>query len=137
MNQEIIEAGNPTAPASAPAEAQASKIMVLAIHRGHDDQILITPIDVEHTTDDLTDMSQSDLKARKILDGVFTSKQGEMVEALTALYEIYDHRLYRNQFRTFENFCFAIYGTNRINDVLMKRVRQRAKALEANVREEA
>ena len=136
MTQEIIKAGTPTA-TSAPVEARDSKIMILAIHRGQDDQIVITPIDVEHTNDDLTELSDSEFKARKLLDSVFKASHGPMMESLAALYEIFDHRLYRNQFRTFENFCFAIYGTSRINDVLMKRVKQRSKALEAEVRGDA
>ena len=124
-----------TAPASAPAEAQDSKIMVLAIHRGQDDQIVITPIDVEHETDDLTEMSPSEFKARKLLDGVFFSKQDEMKEGLAALHGIFEHRLYRNQFRTFENFCFAMYGTHRINDVLMKKARKKVAELATELKE--
>jgi hypothetical protein len=124
-----------TAPAGASVEAQDPKIMLLAIHRGEDDQILITPIDVEHDTDDLSEMSEGEKKAKKILDRVYETKQADMKEALTALYRIYEHRLYRNQFRTFENFCFAIYGTNRIDDLLLKKARQRTKALEAELKE--
>lgn len=136
LSKQINEAGtSPTAPASAPADAQDPKLMVIAVHRGPDGNIVITPIDVEHDTDDLTPMTENELKARKLLDGVFESKKAELNEALTALYTMFEHRLYRGSFRSFENYCFAIYGTNRINDVLMKKARKRADALEADVKE--
>jgi hypothetical protein len=135
MNKPTESGTTLTAP-NAPVEAQDTKVMVLAIHRGPDDQIVITPIDVEHEDDDLTEMAEAELKARKILDGIFVAKQQEMTEALAALYEIYDHRLYRNQFATFENFCFAMYGTNRINDVLLKKARKKKAELAAELKEE-
>ena len=122
---------------SATDKAQGPKIMVLAVHRGQDDQIVITPIDVEHKTDDRAAMSNAELKAKRILDGVFLAKRGVMTEALAVLYEIFNHRLYRNQFRTFENFCFAMYGTHRINDELMKKAKKKVAELAADVKEEA
>ena len=125
-----------TAPDSAPAKAQDSKIMVLAIHQNQDNQIIITPIDIEHQTDDLTLMAEPELKARKLLDGEFLTKQKSMTEALAALFEIFNHRLYRNQFRTFENFCFAMFGTNRINDVMMKKAGKKVAELAADLKEE-
>ena len=97
--------------------------------------MLITPIDVTHDADDLTPMTAEQMAARKLADQAFRSAQGDMMKALGALYEIFLHRLYRNQFRTFENFCFALYGTHRINDVLMKKINARAKALKSDVNE--
>lgn len=117
------------------AEVQNQKLMVVAICRGRDGQVVITPIDVEHDADDLTPMTDSQMAARKLSDQTFRSAQGDMMKALGALYEIFSHRLYRNQFRTFENFCFAMYGTHRINDALMKKVNVRAKALKSDVNE--
>ena len=93
------------------AEAQDQKLMVVAICRGRDGQLVITPIDVEHDTDDLTPMTDDQMAARKLSDQTYRSVQGDMMKALGALYEIFSRRLYRNQFRTFENFCFAMYGT--------------------------
>jgi len=110
--------------------------MVLAIHQNQDNQIIITPIDIEHETDDLTLMAEPELKARKLLDGEFLTKQKSMTEALAALFEIFNHRLYRNQFRTFENFCFAMFGTNRINDVMMKKAGKKVAELAADLKEE-
>ena len=109
--------------------------MVVAICRGRDGQLVITPIDVEHDADDLTPMTDGQLAARKLSDQAIRSAQGDMMKALGALYEIFSRRLYRNQFRTFENFCFAMYGTHRINDALMKKVNARAKALKSDVNE--
>ena len=114
-------------------ETTNQKLLVVAICRGRDGQMLITPIDVEHATDDLTPMTDEQLAARKVSDQAIRSAQGDMMKALGELYEIFSRRLYRNQFRTFENFCFAMYGTHRINDALMKQVNARAKALKADV----
>jgi len=97
--------------------------------------MVITPIDVAHDADDLTPMTAEQMAARKLADQAFRLAQGDMMKALGALYEIFSHRLYRNQFRTFENFCFALYGTHRINDVLMKKINARAKALKSDVNE--
>jgi hypothetical protein len=124
-----------TAPASAPVEGQDPKIMVLAIHRGEENQIFITPIDVEHDTDDLSDLSEVEKKAKNSMNRVYEAKRAAMTEALSALYGIYEHRLYRNQFRSFENFCFAMYGTYRINDVMLRKAKQKATALEADLKE--
>jgi len=116
-------------------KVQDQKIMVLAICRGQDGQLVITPIDVEHDTDDLTPMTENQLAERKLLDQTFCSAQGAMMKALGALYDIFSRRLYRNQFRIFENFCFAMYDTHRINDVLMKNARARVKKLKLDVAE--
>ncbi len=116
-------------------QVQDQKLMVVAICRGRDGQLVITPIDVEHDADDLTPMTDGQLAARKLSDQAIRSAQGDMMKALGALYEIFSRRLYRNQFRTFENFCFAMYGTHRINDALMKKVNARAKALKSDVNE--
>jgi len=115
------------------AEIQNQKLMIVAICPDQDGQMLITPIDVEHEIDDLTPMTDDQLAERKLSDETFCSAQGGMMKALGALYGIFSRRLYRNQFRTFENFCFAMYGTHRINDVLMKKVKARAKALRSDV----
>ena len=116
-------------------QVQDQKLMVVAICRGRDGQMVITPIDVEHDTDDLTPMTDEQMAARKLSDQAIRSAQGDMMKAFGALYEIYSRRLYRNQFRTFENFCFAMYGTHRINDALIKKVNARAKALKTDVNE--
>ena len=117
------------------SEVQDQRLMVVAICRGRDGQLVITPIDVEHDTDDLTPMTEEQLAAKKSLDQVFNSAQDTMIKALGALYEMFSRRLYRNQFRTFENFCFALYGTHRINDALMKKVQARVRALKSDVNE--
>ena len=116
-------------------EVQNQMLMVVAICRGRDGQMVITPIDVEHDTDDLTPMTDDQMAARKLSDQAYRSGQGDMMKALGALYEIFSRRLYRNQFRTFENFCFAMYGTHRINDALMKKANARAKALKSDITE--
>ena len=122
---------------SAPVEAQLPKIMTLAVYRDQDGKLIVTPIDVNHDCDDLRELTEPEWKAKRILDGEFVANQPAMNNALAALYELYNHRLYRSQFRTFENFCFAMYGTNRINDVLMNRIRQRVKALKADLKEQS
>lgn len=136
MNKPPVSGTTKTAHDCAHVKAQDSTIMVLALHRGEDGQIIITPVDVAHDDDDLSLMSDDELKARRILDQTFLANKKAMTEALAVLYEIYDHRLYRNQFRSFENFCFAIYGTHRVNDVLMKKVRKRISELEADIKED-
>ena len=78
-------------------------------------------------------MTGEQLAARKFSDQTIRAAQGDMLKALGALYEIFSHRLYRNQFRTFENFCFAMYGTHRINDELMKKVKARTNALKSEI----
>jgi uncharacterized protein YifN (PemK superfamily) len=123
------------APLQEASEVRNQKIMVVAICRGQDGQLVITPIDVEHDTDDLTPMTADQMSARKLADQAFNSAQDVMMKALGALHEIFSRRLYRNQFRTFENFCFALYGTHRINDALMKKVHARARALKSDVNE--
>jgi len=80
-------------------------------------------------------MTEDEIKAKRLLDEIFRSTQGDLMKALGALYEIFSHRLYRSHFRTFENFCFAMYGTHRINDALMKKVNERARALKVDVKE--
>ena len=116
-----------------PAELPNQKLMVFAICRGQDGQLVMTPIDVEHDADDLTPMTGEQLAARKFSDQTIRAAQGDMLKALGALYEIFSHRLYRNQFRTFENFCFVMYGTHRINDELMKKVKARTNALKSEI----
>jgi len=116
-------------------EAQNQKLMVVAICRGRDGQMVITPIDVEHDTDDLTPMTDDQMAARKLSEQTYRSVQGDMMKALDALYEMFSRRLYRNQFRNFENFCFVMYGTHRINEVLMKKVNARANALKSDITE--
>jgi hypothetical protein len=137
MTNNTNESGVTETAPSTPADVHIPKIMTLAVHRDQDGKLIITPIDVDHDCDDLTELTEPEWKAKRILDGEFVAKQPAMNDALAALYELYNHRLYRSQFRTFENFCFAMYGTNRINDVLMKRIRQRVKALKADLKEEA
>jgi hypothetical protein len=134
MNNTTASGKTLTAP-STPADVQETKLMVIAICRGQNGQLVITPLDVEHDTDDLTPMTDAQTKARKSLDEIFRSTQGEMMKALGALYEIFSQRLYRSHFRTFENFCFALYGTHRVNDALMKKANARAKALRVDVKE--
>ena len=124
-----------TPPQPNPTIPQDQKLMVLAVCRGRNGQMVITPIDVEHDTDDLTPMANDEMAARKKSDQVFSSAQQDMMKALGALYEIFSRRLYRNQFRTFENFCFAMYDTHRINDALMKKVHARVAALKTDVTE--
>jgi hypothetical protein len=129
------EAKPDAGPLSQTAGAPDQKLMVVAICRSRDGRMVITPIDVEHDTDDLTPMSDAQMEVRKSLDQAFQSAQADMMKALGALHEIFSRRLYRNQFRTFENFCFAMYGTHRINDVLMKKVNARVNALKTEVNE--
>lgn len=115
------------------SKVQDQKIMVLAIFRGKDGQLVIAPFDEEHDTDDLTPMTEDQLAERKLFDQTFCSVQGGMMKALGALYDIFSRRLYRNQFRFFENFCFAMYDTHRLNEVLKKKVRERVNELKVDV----
>jgi hypothetical protein len=134
MTKEIITAGiSETAPVSAPATAEKSTVMVLAVHRDAAGEIVLTPIDVAHDTDDLRGMSSEEMARRKDLDKTYVEHEGAMKKALGALFEIFDGRLYRTQFRTFENFCFAFYGTHRITEVTALKAKAKAKKLQAEL----
>jgi hypothetical protein len=113
-----------------------SKVMVLAVHRDQAGEAVLTPIDIEHESDDQTDLCALEKLAKELLTKTYTANEGAMKDALGALHKIFDQRLYREQFRTFENFCFAMYGTHRINDVLMKKIRKKGKELQADLEEQ-
>ena len=130
MNQEINPASSPVsqpAPKSIPAtaektnvnskqESSKAKILLLAVHKDAAGEIMITPIDVEHDIDDQSAMTAMQMLKRKEANDVYIANQGMMKKALGSLYQIFDQRLYRTQFRNFENFCFSLFGTYRIAD---------------------
>jgi len=127
---EEIKAGNLTAPPATVDNAAISKVMVLGIHRNHDGEILITPMDAAHDDDNRSDLSGAELAKKKQSRGTYEMNEEVMKEGLRALYEIFEQRLYRNDFRNFENFCFAIFGTNRIPTEAEKRARGKVKKMQ-------
>ena len=59
-----------------------------------------------------------------------------MKKALASLFQMFDQRLYREKFRNFENFCFAIFGTHRIEEAVAAKARSRVKTLKAALEEQ-
>src|ERR1039458_3208094 len=125
MTEEIIVAGNTLTAPTNDNEPDTSKemnvtdgpikpkIMVLAVHLDAAGEIVITPIDVEHDDDDQRDLSVLEKATKKNLHDDYAANDGPMKKALGALYRMFDQRLYRESFRTFENFCFALYEIGR------------------------
>lgn len=109
--------------------------MLLAVHQDAAGEIIITPIDVEHETDDQHDLSDTEIVKRKELRETQIANDGAMKKALGALYEMFDQRLYREQFRTFENFCFALFGMHRIAEPTVTKAKARVKKLKAELEE--
>jgi len=112
------------------------KMMVLAVHVDAAGEIVITPIDVEHEDDDQRDLSATELADKKNLDETYTASEGAMKMALKALYRMFDQRLYREKFRNFENICFALYGTHRIDEMTATKTKARIKKLRAELEEQ-
>ena len=124
MTREINVAGIPkTAPHPAADKAEKmlnvkdglvkSNVMVLAVFKDTDGEIKICPIDVEYENDDQRDLTVLELVKKKNLRDTYAANEGAMKKALGSLFEMFDQRLYREQFRNFENFCFAIFANFR------------------------
>jgi hypothetical protein len=107
---------------------QARKIMVLAVQELNG-KLVITPIDVEHEEDNQTALSDEQERTRKAAHDALLVEQPAMEQALGHLYELFTDQLYRGSFRTFENFCFALYGMNRIPDDKQTKVRNEVQRL--------
>lgn len=142
---ETIEAGIPTtAPATAPAPTAATptkpsrtKVMVLAVHQDSAGKLVITPIDVEHEKDDQSELSESETTTGAEMLVAYRKDEEDMKRALSALYALFDQRLYRERFKNFENFCFALLGTHRIDDAIAAKAKARVNRLKAAIREDA
>ena len=100
------------------------KLMVLAIGL-EDDAVVITPLDIEHENDDQSSLSQNEQKERTQMKVEFAAYQPDMQRGLRALHKMFSGRLYRESFRTFENFCFALHGMKRLNDVALSKAREK------------
>ena len=147
MNKEIIEAGtSPTAPSTATATAATvkasvtpvkTKVMVLAVHQDADGKLLLTPIDVEHVSDDQRDLSPAEMTTGANALVAYRKNEDAMKLAFEALYTLFSQRLYREKFRTFENFCFALFGTHRIDDTIAARAKARINRYKAALQEDA
>ncbi len=124
MNQEIIN--------SKPA---SSKVMLLAVHHDADGKIVITPIDVEHEVDDQSDLTASEHAKQKGAVAAYRAGESAVQNGLDALFTIFDQRLYREQFRNFENFCFSIFGTHRIAEAVVTKAKAKVKKLHAELEE--
>ena len=111
-------------------------VMVLAVHMNAGGKIAITPIDVEHERDDQRELSEMEMLERTDLRDMYNKNAGAMKEALTALYDLFNQRLYRTQFRTFENFCFALFGMHRIPKETERKARARVEKLKASLEED-
>lgn len=141
MTKQIIEAGtSQTTPAAAPAAELSdkatpttSKIMVLAVHQDETGKIVLTPIDIGHETNDQSDLSLEETSHGSNLLNEYRKNEEQMKEGLVALFHIFNRRLHREKFRTFENFCFAIFGTHRISDAVALKAKARVKQLQAEL----
>jgi len=110
-----------------------SKVMVLAVFQDASGEIKICPIDVEHEDDDQRDLTVLEMVTKKNLSDAYAANECAMKKALGSLFTIFDQRLYRENFRTFENFCFAIFDTHRISEIKTTKARARVKKLEAEL----
>ena len=107
------------------------KLMVLAVGFV-DGEVVITPLDVEHEQDDQTPLSTAEQSERTKAKVEFAAYQPDMRKALEALYKMFSGRLYRESFRSFENFCFALHGMKRLGDeAVSKAIEKTLKRMEA------
>lgn len=106
-----------------------SKVMVLAVHRNENGEILITPMDVEHEQDDQSSLSSDEILTLKNQGKIYSNNEEAMKKGLEALYEVFEKRLYRESFRNFENFCFAIFDTHRISPEVVRKAKERVEML--------
>lgn len=141
-----IPAGNPatTAPFTATASTAATrnkpaetKVMVLAVHQDTTGKLVLTPIDVEHEQDDQSELSSSETETGANMLVAYRENEAAMNKALEAIYTLFDQRLYRERFRTFENFCFALLGTHRIEDATAAKAKARVERLKIALKEDA
>jgi len=146
MTTETNTAGTTeTAPLTAAVNAKTivksgqsgTKVMVLAVHKDAAGELIITPIDVEHEDDDQSDLNELETAKRKELLNVCIGNDGAMKKGLGALHGIFAQRLYRAQFRSFEKYCFALYGMNRIPAETVTKAKARVKKLKTTIEEEA
>jgi hypothetical protein len=105
-------------------KANEKKLMVLAIGL-EDDEVVITPLDVEHDDDDQSPLSPAEAKERTQMKVEFAAYRPDMQRGLCALHKMFSGRLYRGSFRTFENFCFALHGMKRLNDTALSMARMK------------
>ncbi len=142
MTTEINLAGiTATAPTTATEIAETNvnagpakpKVMVLAVFKDEAGALVITPIDVEHETDDQRDLTDLEATMRKELRETCIANDAPMKKALAALYGIFTQRLYRAQFRSFENYCFALFGMHRIPAEIVTKAKARVKKLKAEL----
>jgi hypothetical protein len=87
--------------------ATNDKVMVLAVGLV-DGKVVITPIDLEHATDDQSPLSKAEITLFKRSQAKFEQYRNGLEQALQALYPIFAERLYREKFSSFEKFCFAL-----------------------------
>ncbi|MEI8290584.1 MAG: hypothetical protein WCH99_14030 [Verrucomicrobiota bacterium] len=100
------------------------KLMVLAVGFV-DGEVVITPLDVEHEQDDQTPLSTAEQSERTKAKVEFAAYQPDMRKALGALFKMFSGRLYRESFRSFENFCFALHGMKRLGDEAVRKAREK------------
>lgn len=138
MTGTMIEAGIPTTAPSAVADNAAktqkkvsTKVMVLAVHHDPAGETVITPIDIEHETDDQRELSELEYTTGANALASLWEHEADMKKALASLFQIFDQRLYREKFRNFENFCFAIFGTHRIEDAVAAKAKSHVNKLKA------
>ena len=124
------EAGTPTTAPCTATETAVKKTMVLAVHRNERDEIVLTPIDVEHDHDDQSSLSEAEVTLKRNLFGKYLTDEDAMKRCLGVLYDVFEKRLYREQFRNFENWCFSMYGMYRVGDTLAAKARVRVKKLD-------
>jgi hypothetical protein len=140
-----IPAGNPatTAPFTATTSTAAArtkptetKVMVLAVHPDAEGKLVITPIDIEHEQDDQSELSSGETETGANMLVAYRANGAAMNKALEAPHILFDQRLYRERFRTFENFCFALLGTHRIQDATAAKAKARVERLKTALQED-
>jgi hypothetical protein len=130
MSKPINEAGTSQTAPGATDIAERSKIMVLAVHYDTAGKLVITPIDVEHEQDDQRDLTPSEVETGANMLVTCRENEEVMKNTLAALYTLFYQRLYREKFRSFENFCFAVFGTHRIEDTIATKAKARVNELQ-------
>jgi hypothetical protein len=102
---------------SANLTATNDKVMGLAVGM-RDGKIIITPVDLEFETDDQTHLSKAEHTLFKRSQAIIDRHRGGLAQALQSLHTIFAGRLYRENFSSFEKYCFALQGMTLPEDKL-------------------
>ena len=98
--------------------------------------MVLTPIDVEHEDDDQRDLSPSEFATGEKMLTAYRENEAAMTKGLAALHTLFQQRLYRERFKNFENFCFALLGTHRIDDTIAAKAKAHVNKFKAALQED-